>query len=116
MKILVNGVETEVLVSVPIDRKCAASMDIVDNAEAPHKLARLSFGDLDAPKVDVEVDFTLEQLTGLIQVATLGYNGLETAIEKCKKKQLEKEEAERRKRESKRPTSTHHTTTHFGHC
>ena len=106
MKILVDGKESNVLVKVSKDRKCAASIDIVDTTEAP--LAKLSFGDLDNPEVDVEVDFTFEQLTELMQTVMLGYNELEMAIKSLDAKEKAKKEAAKEKR--------HRQTAHMGSC
>jgi len=106
MKILVNDKEMNVLVKVPKDRKCAASIDIVDT------LARLSFGDLDTPEVDVEVDFTLEQLTELMQVVALGYHKLEAEIAEHTARLLKETEKAERAEARKRQRQI----AHYGSC
>lgn len=106
MKMFVDFKKVTMLVKIPNDRKCAASIDIItDTMGVP--LAVLSFGDLDAPETDVEVQFTLEQLAELLQVVALGYNQLEAVVTEHNTKLQEAEEAKKKAKREARPIRRH---------
>lgn len=90
----------DILVKVSTKRKCAASIDVINAAD---KTVRLSFGDLETPETDVEVDFTLDQLRELNAVSTKALTDLEQAIEE-RARMLERIERDKKRRE------------HYGSC
>lgn len=51
----------DIIVKVPTGRKCAASIDWNNS----YTKAILSFGDLETPGTDVEIEFTVKQLAEL---------------------------------------------------
>ena len=69
------------------ERKCSASIDVIN---VGNRISRLSFGDLDKPETDVEVDFTYEQLLELRNVTQKAVKDMEAVIEEQAKK-LERE-------------------------
>lgn len=66
----------DIKVKVPSKRKCSASIDVIDR-----NLALLSFGDLETPETDVEVEFTLDQLKELKNVADKSIEDWEKNLE-----------------------------------
>jgi len=71
----------DIKVEVPLKRKCPASLDTCG------KIAVLSFGDLDKPDTDVEVEFSLSQLKELQRVVNEGVKNLERSIADIDKRQ-----------------------------
>jgi len=100
-----------ILVTVSEDRKCSASIDSkTASANMGNPIWILSFGDLDKPDTDVEVNFTIKQLKELKKTIDESIERFNKSHEEFEKKRLEKEkerikEKERVKREY-----------HFGSC
>ncbi len=73
-----------ILVKVPKQRKCSASIDVLSYSDG---LSMLSFGDLETPQTDVEVEFTYLQLKDLKEVVANAIKDLKKGYEEYKKAQ-----------------------------